>query len=311
MTVLTRPMPPRARPILLALVPVIAIAAASGCGGSAPVADAATVQDSTHRVATVTGLSGPEAVRYDSIGDVYFVANFNGDPAGDANGFISRVTADGVIDSLRFATGTEAAPLHGPRGMYIVADTLWVADAAGVHGFHRVTGAPVRFIDFSAHAPGFLNDVVQGADGALYVTDTGEGRVYRIAPDGAISVALEGNRRVGAANGITRDGTTGRLLLAGWRDGGRVLGWDPASGEISDRGLARTGKFDGIEVVGAGVLVASQSDSSLHLIASGAESRIIRTPGAPADIGVDTRRGRVAVPYIALDRVDIWTLPVP
>jgi hypothetical protein len=32
-------------------------------------------------------------------------------------------------------------------------------------------------------------------------------------------------------------------------------------------------------------------------------------PGRPADIGVDTRRGRVAVPYIALNRVDIWALP--
>jgi hypothetical protein len=31
--------------------------------------------------------------------------------------------------------------------------------------------------------------------------------------------------------------------------------------------------------------------------------------GAPADIGIDTRRNRVAVPYIDLDRVDIWQLP--
>jgi hypothetical protein len=141
------------------------------------------------------------------------------------------------------------------------------------------------------------------------VTDTGEGRVYRIAPDGIISIALEGNRRVGAANGITPEGASGRLLLAGWRDGGRVLAWDPASGALTDVGLARTGKFDGIEVVGGRVIVASQSDSSLHVIDGELETRIIRTPGAPADIGVDTRRARVAVPYIALDRVDIWTLP--
>ena len=33
------------------------------------------------------------------------------------------------------------------------------------------------------------------------------------------------------------------------------------------------------------------------------------TTGAPADIAVDTKRNRVAVPYISLDRVDIWQLP--
>jgi hypothetical protein len=31
-------------------------------------------------------------------------------------------------------------------------------------------------------------------------------------------------------------------------------------------------------------------------------------PGRPADIGIDTRRGHVAVPYIALNRVDVWSL---
>jgi hypothetical protein len=30
--------------------------------------------------------------------------------------------------------------------------------------------------------------------------------------------------------------------------------------------------------------------------------------GRPADIGIDTRRQRVAVPYVALNRVDIWSL---
>ncbi len=291
-------------------LPAVLVVAA--CGGEiehVPIADAPVVQDSTARVAVVTGLSGPEAVRYDSVADVWFVANFNGDAAGDSNGFISRVSADGTIDSLRFMVGSALAPLHGPRGMYIVGDTLWAADAQGVHGFDRNTGAHLAFHDLSAHEPSFLNDVAVGPDGALYITDSGRGRVYRVA-GGEATVAIEGDGLV-TPNGITPDGRSaaGAFLVAGWNDGDRVQAWDPASGEVSDVGIANTGRFDGIEVVGGRIIVASQSDSSLHVIADSTELVLIRTPGAPADIGVDTRRARVAVPYIALNRVDIWELP--
>ncbi|NNM35275.1 MAG: hypothetical protein HKO53_19525, partial [Gemmatimonadetes bacterium] len=127
------------------------------------------LQDSTDRVAIIEGLSGPEAVRYDPRQDVYFVSNFNG--AGDArdgNGFISRAAADGSMEELRFMVGTEDAPLHAPRGMYLVGDTLWVADADGIHGFHSGTGSHLAFVDLSGFSPGFLNDVTAGPDGALY-----------------------------------------------------------------------------------------------------------------------------------------------
>jgi hypothetical protein len=296
-----------ALPLPFALSAVAAMAATAACGPEAPPASDAAVRDSTHRVVAITGFDGPEAVRYDSIGDTWFVANFAGEAEGDANGFISRVTAEGVIDSLRFMTGTATAPLHGPRGMYLQGDTLWVADALGVHGFHRTTGRQVAFHDFAAHKPGFLNDVVTGTDGALYVTDTGASRIYRVA-QGVITVAVDADNRLGALNGITRDGTTGRFLVAGWGAEGKVRSWDLASGEVTDVGTAATGRFDGVEVIGGRVIVASQADSSLRAIEGGLERVVIRTPGAPADIGVDTRRGRVAVPYIALDRVDIWDL---
>lgn len=68
-------------------------------------------------------------------------SNFNGDgSARDADGFVSRVGPEGEIEALRFMTGTDAAPLHAPRGMFITGDTLWVADVDGVHAFHRGSG---------------------------------------------------------------------------------------------------------------------------------------------------------------------------
>jgi len=287
--------------------------AAAGRNGSAGEPGGASVglqvRDSTDILFSVTDLSGPEAVRYDSEHDVYYISNFgeSGADDRDANGFITRVSAsDGTVEALRFMTGTETAPLHMPRGMFVRGDTLWVADVDGVHGFHRETGRQAAFIDFSAHEPGFLNDVAVGADGLLYVTDTGRGRVYRVGADGAPEVAIEDDR-TGPPNGITWDAERRAFLLAPWR-GTMLRAWDPATGELRDVVPLTGGRFDGIEVVADGVLVASQADRTLHLIEGDRVVALIRVPGDPADIAVDTRRGRVAVPYIGLNRVDVWTI---
>jgi DNA-binding beta-propeller fold protein YncE len=264
-----------------------------------------SVQDSADMLASVSGFSGPEAVRYDPDQDVYFVANFNGDGGErDANGFISKLSPDGTIDSLQFMTGTEAHPLHAPRGMYITGDTLWACDADGVHGFNRMSGEQVAFIDFTEFEPGFLNDIVE-ANGNLYVTDTGKSAVYEIA-DGTPSVFVES--LPSAPNGITTN-ANGDLILAPW-GGDRVFHNLSGTGAVTEFTQAQSGgNFDGIEFVNGYLVAASQMDSSLHAIHNGEDHVIVNVTGRPADIGVDTERRQVAVPYIALNRVDIWQLP--
>lgn len=276
-----------------------------------PVSQEAAVQESSDIVFTVSGLSGPEAVRYDPDQDVYFVANFgeSAEDSRDANGFISRVSAaDGSVESLRFMTGTESSPLHMPRGMFIRGDTLWVADVDGVHGFLRENGRHAAFVDFTALEPGFLNDIAMGPDGLLYVTDTGRGRVYRVRADAVPEVAIE-DERTGPPNGITWDAARSAFLLAPWGGGTILRAWDPVTGEITDVTTLVGGHFDGIEIVDDAVLITSQDDDTLYLVENGAVRPLIGVTGDPADIGVDTRRGRVAVPYIALGRVDVWDLP--
>ena len=291
------------------LVSWTAVLALAACAGSSdrPAVAWSVVQDSTHRVATIEGLSGPEAVRYDPDLDVYFIANFNGEAAGDSNGFISRVAANDLTMTTRFMEGTPAAPLHGPRGMFVTGDTLWVADADGVHGFDRNVGTQVAFVSFTAFAPGFLNDIVQGPDGALYITDTGLSRVYRLAGRD-VTIAIEDSTML-RPNGITWDEANARFLLVSWDPGNTMHAWRLGEGWVTDVGVIGNGRNDGVEIFGSRILVASQSDSALHAYADGERITFARVPGNPADIGIDTRRGRVAVPYIALDRVDIWDLP--
>jgi DNA-binding beta-propeller fold protein YncE len=270
--------------------------------------------DSTDVLARVGGLSGPEAVRWDPDQDVWFVANFGpseGEDDRDGDGFLSRVGPDGDIVELRFMVGSELAPLHMPRGMTITGDTLWVADVDGVHGFDRASGDHLAFVDFTALEPGFINDLAVDAQGTVYATDTGRGRIYRIV-DGRASVAVEDDR-TGPPNGITREGGSGRFLLAPWGGGTTLRAWDPADGTFTDVAELVGGNFDGIEVVDGRVIIASQADSTLHAVdlATGTGTPLIRVPGRPADIAVDPRRGRIAVPYIALNRVDIWQIPSP
>ena len=296
---------------------LMAAACSPSDSGESETPDAASTEPSLDWTSTrgpgdvlysVTGLSGPEAVRYDPDQDVWFVSNFNGDGGErDANGFISRVSADGQVEALQFIAGGRLAPLHAPRGMNISGDTLWVADVDGVHGFHRATGEQLSFTDFTALEPGFLNDIAVGPGGAVYVTDTGASVVYRM--EGGQAAVFAELPEEGRPNGITWDGGRGLLLTVAWGGGHVQYAVDPASGQVTAWTEITGGNFDGIERIGDRALVASQVDSSLHVVDAEGERVLIQVPGRPADIAVDTRRNRVAVPYIALDRVDVWQLP--
>ena len=257
-----------------------------------------------------TGFVAPEAVRYDPDQDVYFVSNWGTGSASatDNNGFISRMKPDGQIENLRFiAGGSNRVVLHAPRGMYIVGDTLWVADANAVRGFHRRTGEKLANVDFSELDRGFLNDVAADASGTVYVTDTGKNKLYKVT--GGPTLVLS-DSALGAPNGITWDAANNRFIIVPFGGYKGIRAWVPGATTLTDIGMSTGAKYDGVEVLsGGGVLVASQADTSLHLFSGTTGRPIIHTLGPPADIAVDTKRNRVAVPVVALNHVEIWELP--
>ncbi len=272
--------------------------------------DATTsLQEVDDRITVIDqGLAGPEAVRYDPDQDVYFVSNFNGSSSeADSNGYIAKARPDGSIDSLKFMTGTEEAPLHSPRGMYITGDTLYVADLKGVHGFNKQTGEQVAFNDFTDFEPGFLNDVAVDTNGVIYVTDTGQARVYQIKGS---NISIVADSLTDPPNGITLGENNDQLVIAPWNGGQVFRSFSPADSTLQDFITVESGgNFDGIEPYNGSFLVSSQNDSSLYLISDNQESKaLIKTGPEPADIALDTKRDQVAIPYIELDRVDIWQL---
>ena len=305
--------------MLRALLPAIAALLLLACAKKEDPAE----EQRPQLIATVSGFDTPESVRYDPARDVFYVSNVTGNPQlKDNNGFISRVRADGDVDSLRFiAGGVGGVTLHSPKGMFLSGDTLWVADIDVVRAFNVATGATLATIDLAPAGAVFLNDITGAADGTMYVSDTrlvfgdsgvthrSPDRVYRIAPESrAITVAIEGDT-LGRPNGVLWDGEAQRLIITAIGEP-RIFEWRP--GDASPRLIARgPGGYDGIELLGGGrFLVAAQDDSSLSVVELGGSlTKVIPGLNSPGDIGWDYSRGRVFIPLLEANQVVIWRLP--
>jgi len=295
--------PGRPRLILLAA----AFVAACARSDQKPAADAAGSSVGPQKIAEAAGMKTPESVRYDPAQDLWFVSNINGNPSQkDGNGFIVRLTADGVpMDSTPFIeSGRKGVLLNAPKGMAIVGDTLWVADIDAVRAFDTRTGAPVASLDIKGSA--FLNDVVAGPDGSIYITDTGirfddKGQMSHPGPDRIVQVTGRQYKVVSTfahepgPNGIAYDATAGRFLVNAFASR-NFYAWKPGMTAPDSIGVG-AGAGDGLEILADGrALYTSWADSSLSLFANGTSSTIMKGLPSPADIGYDAKRQRVAIP---------------
>jgi len=308
---------------------ILLSAAASACNrqSTAFVAEKArryptdSVENAARRVGVVQGLYGPESVRYSPDEDVFYVSVMNGPGSRkDNNGYIVKIDARQLgRDTLFAVAGKNGVHLDGPKGLAIHGDTLWVTDIDVLRAFSRATGKPLGEIDLKPHGAVLLNDVAVGPDGTIYVTDTGiimseigvvyvgGDKVFSIGPNRAISVVAHGNI-LGRPNGVTWDPTQKRWVVVSFDTfHSEVYALQPAD---STRVILASGKgrFDGIEPLrDGGFLVSCWQDSSVHLFDHGNDRQIVRNVPSPADIGIDTKRNRLAIP-VANSRIEFWDL---
>jgi sugar lactone lactonase YvrE len=298
------------RNVLLAFIAVTALSLQSAAQPAAPT-----------RVATVEGFSIPESARYDPTRDQYFVSNVNAHAtAADDNGFIALVSPDGQVVDRRFiAGGQKGVTLHGPKGMALVGDDLWVTDVTVLRRFNRRTGQPGAAVDLAPHGALFLNDVTAAPDGTLFVSDTSlvfpstgnptrgnTDRVYRVTPAGAVSIAVA-DARLDGPNGVFWDARANHLLIASIM-GKNIYRWSDGGGLQLQ--AAGPGGYDGVERLDdATILVSSQDLPGLMTLTASGLSPLIPSVSDVADIGVDTKRRRVAIPRLDPNVVEIWQLP--
>jgi hypothetical protein len=304
------------RRILLAGLVLLA-----ACETRPPADDAAaidTAPPAPTRLHAAAGFSTPEGIVHDTVADVYFVSNIDGNPgARDGNGFISRMRPDGTVDSVRFiAGGRDGVTLNAPKGMAIRGDTLWVADIDAMRAFDRRTGASLRTVEFGGRAS-FLNDVAIGPDGMVYVSETGvrftqsgemqftgTAGVFRLASGRTIELIAR-DTALAAPNGITAH--AGRLLMGGFT-GPQIFAWTPGQEGLAPTGLS-IGGIDGLEALDDGRVIASSWVDSSIVVTGDSATRLIGGLPSPADFTIDRGRRRIVIPLFYDNRVEVWQLP--
>jgi hypothetical protein len=270
------------------------------------------------KVGETPNLQGPESARYDRDLDVWFVANINGQPLGkDNNGYISRLRPDGTPYTVKFIEGgKKGVTLNAPKGLAINGDTLWVADIDVARAFNKRTGALIANVPAKAR---FLNGAAVGPDGAIYMTDTGvlfgaNGQVSHPGPDQVFRITRGGAQAVFTSpklegpNGITWDTQRKRFVIVSFLGKG-IYGWRPG-----DKGLeligTGPGQQDGVVFLPDGrLLVTSWADSSLFVLEKGKAQTVATKVASPADIDVDPKDNRVAVPQLMMNKVLFLEVP--
>jgi len=271
------------------------------------------------------GFLAPRSALHDPEADVYLVSNSNGGPAdADGNGFISRVAPDGTVLALKWIDGASGA-LDAPKGMALHADKLYVADLKVVRSFDRKSGEALGKVAIVTAS--YLNDLAIGADGTLYVSDTGLSKVKGAAAlqetgsDAIYSVDARGVVGM-VGKGVELGQPTG--LLAGAQGiwvaslSGEVYRIAPDGQRLGMTQLPAGGLEGVIETETGRLVVACSETSTIYRskprgAAGAAEAAefesLISDLDAPGDIGYDRQRRQLLVPLLRENALYIQQIP--
>ena len=246
------------------------------------------------------GLSNPESVAHDAAAKVLYVSNVAGDPGTkDGKGFISKLSTDGQIQTLEWATGLDA-----PKGMAVVGERLYVSDIDELVAIDTKTGAIAQ--NWPAAGAKFLNDVAADEQGRVFVSDMLSNQIWLLDGD-SFAVWLE-DAKLENPNGLKVAGD--KLIVAAWgkmepdwstKVPGHLLAIDIASKQIGDLGDPKpVGNLDGLEPDGAGGWYISDwaAGALYHAAPDGRAEQIMDLAQGSADIGVLTDDKIVLVPMM-------------
>jgi len=195
--------------------------------------------------------------------------------------YVSLLNRDGSVNVARWiGVNRNGLTLNQPLGSTVHGGHLYVADRDGGTSQADPSVSVLRWFDLETGAPagevriedslGF-NDIAVAADGTIYGTDTGTGRIYQINPSGSWSVLLTGPP-LSSPNGIAID-NDGNLVVVNMGDTNVVT--LTRTGAVVRTEQAMQVGSDGIEIMPDGTKYVSS-------VRQGGVSRI--RPGQPAEL---------------------------
>jgi hypothetical protein len=165
----------------------------------------------------------------------------------------------------------------------------------------------------------FLNDVTDGPDGTVYVSDsgikigdkgvepTGTDAIYKIGKKGVAEKLIADKDQLGHPNGLLADDKgvwtvtfgSGEIYRVG-TDGKREPGQKPAQGML-----------DGIVKLSDGSIAVSSwaANAVLKGTPGGTFDVFVKDTKSPADIGYDSKRNVLLIPLMQADTVELQKLP--
>ncbi len=247
------------------------------------------------------GLDTPESVVYDAERNLLYVSNISGSPTEkNGTGFISRVSFDGNIEILKWASGLDA-----PKGMAMHGDRLYVSDIDQLVSIDLETGKIVE--RYSTEGAEFLNDVAADAAGTVYVGDSSaeNGAIYRLKK-GKLEVWLR-DPAILRPNGLHM--LPDRLLVGNAKQGGlHAVMLD--SREIIPVAQATTG-IDGLKPLDKGYLISNWAGKTSWISESGETVLLLDTTDAKinsADFEYIADRNLLLIPTFFDHRVVAYKL---
>lgn len=260
-------------------------------------------------ITVAEGFDVPECTLPDPDRDFVYVSNI--EPDGDAywadngKGFISRLHADGTVETLRWIDSSPDFVINSPKGMCILDSRLYVADNTSILVFALPDGEPIDRIEVPG-AEG-LNDMATDGQG-VYVSDFSVGHIIRLDLTGGTSHEVVAELE--SVNGITFHND---LMFAVSWDLHEVYEID-RSGEEPPQAFELEAEFvnlDGIEVLDDGSFIVSDFPGN-RVVRIGSDRKTVTTLVAlesPADIGIDRSRSLLYVPQFLANRVVVFELP--
>lgn len=177
--------------------------------------------------ATSASLNGPQAIAFDSAGDLFI--------ADTGNNVVRRVDAHGVISTYAVGLSAPSGVAVGFGGAVLIADTghnvVREVASDGIVSSVAGTGDAGYAGDGSPAPQALLNQptcLVVDANDNLYIADAGNARVRRVGADGLIDTVAGGGPGTFSGDGGPATKAALQLATPGPLSGGGCLTADPA-----------------------------------------------------------------------------------